>query len=480
MDRKYYQDNEFEQFLQEELKDHRMYPADDAWKNIRTQLHGNPAWPALTVISLLVIVSLTISTLLITPSADRFRFVVSNNPTKSIAAPVETRMHAPTPKEAYYHAIEPNHITEQTITQLREPIATVPTDSNIEWQMTHTAMNTNISATVPAINEALVANNNENNDAKNTLLENEQAVPAAIKLTATETISSTGPMSSIGQLQLAKSAEETALSINLNDEKRTQAVPKAISLPIPNKRIGFQFYITPSTSYRSLSDAQVKEIIQPTNLAPAQNVPLALNYTAGINEVVRHRPSMGLEVGLAALYNINSRLKFKTGIQLNIRQYHIETFRANTGLATVSLISNGSVENFNMFTNYNNAGGYKKEELDNKSFQVALPVGVQWDIIKGKQFGISAEATVQPTYSFNSNAFLLSTDFKNYTDGNGFVRRWNINTSAGIHLNFKTGSNLWQLGPQIRYQHLPTYTNRYPIKEYLMDYGIRLAFTKQR
>ena len=38
MDRKYYQDNEFEQFLQEELKDHRMYPADDAWKNIRTQL----------------------------------------------------------------------------------------------------------------------------------------------------------------------------------------------------------------------------------------------------------------------------------------------------------------------------------------------------------------------------------------------------------------------------------------------------------
>ena len=132
------------------------------------------------------------------------------------------------------------------------------------------------------------------------------------------------------------------------------------------------------------------------------------------------------------------------------------------------------------FSNYNNAGGFKNEQLDNKSFQVALPVGVQWDIIKGKQFGISAEATVQPTYSFNSNVFLLSTDFKNYTDGNDFVRRWNINTSAGIHVNFKSGSNLWQLGPQIRYQHLPTYTNRYPIKEYLMDYGIRLAFTKQR
>jgi hypothetical protein len=138
MDRKYYQDNEFEQFLQEELKDHRMYPADDAWKNIRTQLHGNPAWPALTVISLLVIVSLTISTLLIAPSADRFRFVVSNNPPKSIAAPVETRMHAPAPKEAYYHAIEPNHITEQTFTHLRETCCYCSYwHPNPEWQIGH-------------------------------------------------------------------------------------------------------------------------------------------------------------------------------------------------------------------------------------------------------------------------------------------------------------------------------------------------------
>lgn len=474
MDRKYYQDNEFEQFLQEELKDHRMYPADDAWKNIRTHLHGNPAWPALTVISLLVIVSLTISTLLIAPSADRFRFVVSNNPPKSIAAPVETRMHAPAPKEAYYHAIEPNHITEQTFTHLRETVATVPTAPNPEWQIPHTTINSNVITSV-------IANNIAIDEEKKIMEENVSPLPLALKLDATETISSTAAaLSGISQLQLAKSAEETSLSINLNDEKKIQPINNAISLPIPNRRIGFQFYITPSTSYRSLSDAQVKEIIQPANIAPAQNVPLALNYTAGVNDVVRHRPAMGLEVGLAALYNINSRLKFKTGIQVNIRQYHIETFRANTGLATVSLINNGSVENLNRFSNYNNAGGFKNEQLDNKSFQVALPVGVQWDIIKGKQFGISAEATVQPTYSFNSNVFLLSTDFKNYTDGNDFVRRWNINTSAGIHVNFKSGSNLWQLGPQIRYQHLPTYTNRYPIKEYLMDYGIRLAFTKQR
>lgn len=473
MDRKYNQDNEFERFLQEELQDHRMYPADDVWKEIRTNLHGNPAWPALTVIALLVIVSLTVSTLLIAPSADRFRFVVSNNPPKSIKAPVETRMHAPEPKEAYYNAIEPNHITQQTITQISEHIATVPSLNNAQWQannITNDLVSTKPESIAPI---ALPSAPKE--------IDVMSASPVALKLNATETVSSEiSPAVVSSQVQLAKGSETVTLSINLNDEKRTQPINNALSLPIPNKRIGFQFYITPSTSYRSLSDAQVKEIIQPNTVAPAQNVPLGLSYTAGVNDVVRHRPAMGLEVGLAALYNINSRLKFKTGVQLNIRQYHIETYRANTGLATVSLLNNGSVENRNMFTNFNNAGGFKEEQLNNKSYQIAVPLGIQWEIIKGKQIGISAEATVQPTYSFNSNVFLLSTDFKNYTDGNSFVRRWNVNTSAGIHVNFKSGSNLWQLGPQIRYQHLPTYTNRYPIKEYLMDYGIRLAFTKQR
>ena len=54
MDRNYYQDDEFEQFLQDEVKQHRMYPADHVWNNIRTELHGNPSWPALTFISLLI------------------------------------------------------------------------------------------------------------------------------------------------------------------------------------------------------------------------------------------------------------------------------------------------------------------------------------------------------------------------------------------------------------------------------------------
>ncbi|WP_026764267.1 outer membrane beta-barrel protein [Sediminibacterium salmoneum] len=474
MDRKYNQDNAFEQFLREELKDHRMYPADSVWKKIRTQIHGNPTWPALTVISLLIIVGLTVSTLLIAPSAHQFNFDTSNIQ-KAEKSMVEQRMHAPSPREAYYHAIEPQHLTQRAIKQpmvaeteltvANTTIPTVETAIGNDWQMAKVNIRNIVPAQplTPAVKE-------------------ETETVAVTEKSEPESVTEKAWSANITRIALASVPEKKAVNINLSDEKLTPAVNHSLQLPIANRRIGFQFYATPSTSYRSLSDAEVKEIVQPNNnsIAPAQNVPLALSYTAGVNEVVRHRPAMGLEVGLAALYNINSRLKFKAGLQLNIRQYHIETFRSANGIATVSLLNNGSIENLNLFSSYNNTAGYKQEQLNNKSYQVAVPLGVQWDIIKGKQFGISAEATVQPTYSFNSSVFLLSTDYKNYTDGNGFVRRWNVNTSAGIHINFKSGSNQWQLGPQIRYQHLPTYTNRYPIKEYLMDYGIRLAYTKQR
>lgn len=474
MDRKYNQDNAFEQFLREELKDHRMYPADNVWKKIRTDMHGNPAWPALTVISLLIIVGLTVSTLLITPTARQFNFD-SSNLQKGEKLMVEERMHAPKPREAYYHAIEPQHLTQHAIKQTMvadeevipttTAIPTIETGIKNEWQMAGVTLK-NTSTVQPL----------------QTAVQEKVSLAVIIEKADPESVTEKAWSGNITKIALAAAPEKTPLNINLSDEKLTPAVNRSLQLPISNKRIGYQFYITPSTSYRSLSDAEVKEIVQPNNnaIAPAQNVPLALSYTAGVNEVVRHRPAMGLEVGLAALYNINSRLKFKAGVQLNIRQYHIETFRSANGVATISLLNNGSIENLNLFSSYNNTSGYKQEQLNNKSYQVAVPLGVQWDIIKGKHFGISAEATVQPTYSFNSSVFLLSTDYKNYTDGNGFVRRWNVNTSAGIHINFKSGSNQWQLGPQIRYQHLPTYTNRYPIKEYLMDYGIRLAYSKQR
>ena len=58
-----YQD-ELEEFLQDEINDHRMYPSDQIWRNIQAEVHGPQTWPALTFISLFIISALTVATLL--------------------------------------------------------------------------------------------------------------------------------------------------------------------------------------------------------------------------------------------------------------------------------------------------------------------------------------------------------------------------------------------------------------------------------
>lgn len=468
MDYKDYQDDSFKQFLQEEVNTHRMYPADDVWKNIRTELHGNRTWPALTVIALLIITSLTFSTILMTGTKE-FRLAKENAAVEA-AKEMAANISASENKIAknYLTSVEPHKITAATISQIEESAfysEDLPQNSPAS-EATIIIPQENIH--LPATQAITVFSAPLSNlHIKESLVtpEEPKEAPAFTGLSkeATKTVNQTSPIVAIEEID------------------KSRFVPKQLFSWKNISKLGFQFYITPSQSYRVLSDAAVKEIVQPTSLAPSsgQNGPLGLDYRAGVNDIVRHRPALGLELGVAALYKINNRLQLKTGLQMNIRQYEIETFRTrNSDIATISLINGRGVENINLLSNYNNNGGYKSEQIANKTFELALPIGIQWQVLGEQKLGINAEASVQPTYILSNNAMLLSTDFKNYTDGSAFARRWNVNTSIGVNLTFKTGSNLWQIGPQVRYQHLPSYTNQYPIKEFRLDYGIRLGITR--
>lgn len=474
MDRKYNQDDEFEQFLQDELAQHRMFPADHVWNNIRTELHGNPSWHALTVISLLIIISLTVSTLLIAPSSSKFQFnPLASIPKKKAAIVDATSLHAPIAQEAYFNKIEPQHLTQATVALVNNVLNT-----DVDAEAKQFTPFDEPSAILPSLTD-----------------QNNQTDKTIYSTISKPTLSDRDyPRTIIAETMNAKPATE---KMNVIPTKKISAIPHLMSIQngkinegktihknaalAKKSKIIYQFYITPSKSYRELSDDAVKDIIQPntvSNLA-TQNIPLALSYSADVNDIVRHRPAVGLEIGVAALYSITKRLQLKTGIQLNIRQYNIETFQTLTPhLTTVSLLNNSGIENINLFSSYSNNTGYKAAQLENKTYQISVPIGMQLDILKGKQIGVNIEASVQPTLDLNTNTYLLSTDFKNYTDGNGLLRKWNINTSVGINFSLKLGASLWQIGPQIRYQHLPTYSNRYPIKEQLVDYGIRLAFTR--
>lgn len=465
-----------------------MYPSDHIWKNIRTELHGYTAWPALTFISLFIITALTISTLL-NNHPDRHittpvTHVIAQTGTKVITRAESVPMAATLPvvTDDYFQLIAPEQITAETFADLnlkeelipQEAIVTRNSSNNYAAVPVKTISPSDRSGFADKIaNQALrVISVNTPSALENTM------VAAAEEIAKTEQ-----PGQEETHTRLLTEQKETDIHSTADDFLK-DFVYVSGTTPRRNSKFGFQFYITPSNSYRRLSDEKVKDIIQPAAAAAgsvsAQNVPLSANYSADVNNVVRHKPAMGFELGFALLYNITGRLKFKTGVQLNVRQYYIETFQSLTyDLTSLSLINYRGVETINFYSPYNNNTGYKKTQLDNKVYQLSIPMGVQWDMIQGKHLGISTEASVQPTFTLNNNTYLLSTDYKHYTGGGDFIRKWNINTSVGLNLTYKSGASSWQLGPQIRYQHLPTYSNLYPIKEYLIDYGVRLGFTRQ-
>lgn len=482
MDNKFYQDDELEQFLQEEVKRHRMYPSDHIWKNIRTELHGYKAWPALTFISLFIITALTISTLLNNHPADhRIPALPAVNAMRN-AANATQKAEAPVTEHNYFEKIAPAQLTAETFASLKE-------EAPEEILLTRNSSNDYAAVPVKAVNlntadrivyKAPVNAIANPSHLQNTLVASNTSI--ATEEIATETPAVTNTQESITEPateQQKKTDIHSSADEFLKDFDYVKSVPKP-----RNSKFGFQFYVTPSTSYRRLSADKVKEVIQPAatavSAASGTNIPLSANANnADVNDVVRHKPAMGFELGFALLYNMNPRLKFKTGLQLNVRQYYIETFQSTNDLASLSLIHYGGIETISFYSPYNNNTGYRKTQLDNRIYQLSVPLGVQWDMIHGKHIGITTEASVQPTLTLNNNTYLLSTDYKHYTGGNDFIRKWNVNTSVGMNLTYTHGSSSWQIGPQIRYQHLPTYSNSYPIKEYLIDYGVRLGFTRQ-
>jgi len=487
-----YQD-ELEEFLQDEVKDHRMYPSDQIWRNIQTEVHGPQTWPALSFISLFIISALTFATLINNHPAEKTAKVVvlKNLNNKKPTLPIQNLTNPE------FNAISTDQVTANTIAQ-------------IEQQQEIDQANV-LKTETPVIQMHLLKNELAESISENLLLEKQlptrpsfiyesnqfQSKSAATNspstlsnqnyiVDATEAINEVEHKIENKTLQVENKSIEKSLSeqnvsskrldANSTDEYLKEFAYKPITtISAKNSKFGFGFFMTPSSSYRKLSDSKAKEIL---GAAPA-NAPVGLNYTTNINEIVRQRPAVGLELGFSVLYNMSNRIKFKTGIQFNIRQYYIETFQSVADLTTISLVNNHGVENVSMLSLYNNNNGYRNAELDNKMYQVSIPIGFQYEIIRGKHLGITTEASIQPTFTLNKSLYLLSTDYKHYADGNSLMRKWNINSSYGINLTYKTGVYQWYLGPQARFQHLPTYSNKYPITEYLMDYGIRLGFIKQ-
>jgi hypothetical protein len=246
----------------------------------------------------------------------------------------------------------------------------------------------------------------------------------------------------------------------INSKEITVADPLSIesvlnSYKPKRKKFGLQTYFTPTVSYRKLNDNHIEDIVS-------------------------HKPAFGFELGVAAKYRLTSNVKLKAGLQFNVNRYEIKTFDSYAQLATIRLSDRNGVDYVSAFTNYNNFTGYKSNWLQNFYFQVSAPVGIELKLKGDDKVHFGIASTIQPTYLLGDRAYVISTDYKNYAEMPDLVRRWNINTNFETFVAYSTGHLNWQVGPQVRYQILSSYLKKYPVKENLFDFGLKvgLSFSK--
>jgi hypothetical protein len=478
------------------VKDQKIYPSEQLWENIRTSIHGDRSWPALTFIALFIITILTIATIVNYPPKTIITKTSNTGKiTDHFVQSVPASGNIAEVKETLQEQINPGNYTTKTLAYIKK--------NNADLLLTgekRPRVNQNILLIIPGGTPALtnVPNKLQLNNNKVTLRSssvmtnsegrqqdgNNQAISSGIENQDNEIAA---PSSSNGKTSLSSAVFSRKRRTNKNEEHfgihNDDENPGADNYLNdfgyePKKEVRtksnfeMQLYVTPSISYRQLEDDKIRMLY--SSNPPASNV--SANTLTNINNLVRHTPALGMELGAGLLYHLTPNLKLKTGLQFNVRQYYIDASRTY-GIATIAIVRDNHLDSVNLLSMFSNSRGLYNTTIDNKLYQLSIPLGFQWDFIPGKKLGISFGASVEPTFTLNKNVYMISTDYKYYANGAPFFRKWNFNTSMDLNITYQTGNLKWYIGPQIRYQHLPTYTDIYPIKEYRWDYGLKIGLS---
>lgn len=238
------------------------------------------------------------------------------------------------------------------------------------------------------------------------------------------------------------------------------------------RKLQWQLYFTPSISYRKLSE---NKAFNPGSFDP-NAIPQAAQPT-DVNAAVTHKPDLGLELGVAARYPISSKVKLRGAMQFNVNRYDIKAFAYSGDMANID-VSNGSGNNVvSTWTYYSNYSGYRSDWLKNFYLSVSAPIGLEYRLLGTEKKHLGITGTLQPTYIISDRAYLISSDYKNYAEVPWLIRRLNVNSSFEVFAGFNTGKTRWQVGPQIRYQMLSSFQNKYPVKENLFDFGLKIGMS---
>ncbi len=472
MKKRLYQDD-FEAFLSESADAHRMYPSDKVWRKIDRELHGDKHWPALTFTAILTGALILAGLVLLKPEKDLFEAKARQN-TSSVAR-VENKVSAAFPdavaavesRKQVKQELQNQQTVSADLSQPQEDITSLDAEKNSNPAQLENNLQSAAGAYAgelpdetttgnSLIERTLLVQDNHLNIAQ------EQIAPPDLAQTTTNMPDAADKANSSEMVSATAAAfsGNAGTSITLNK--------------LPASRWSMQYYVTPSMSYRLLYEDKELDVHNYTNgLMPA-------TYYNNVNAMVNQKAKLGFEAGAGVLYRVNNKFSVKGGLQVNYRQFGIDAYETSGFQPAILRLNRGvyydSIRTVARISNYPNSN--KSTELTNKYLQLSMPVGFELNISESRNTAFVLSSTIQPTYLISQEVWLISSDYGSYVQRPDLLNRWNLNTSVEAFLRISGKNMNWQLGPQIRYQMMPSANSKYTVHEHLIDYGFKIGISK--
>jgi hypothetical protein len=242
---------------------------------------------------------------------------------------------------------------------------------------------------------------------------------------------------------------------------------------IRNDRFSWEIYITPTLNTHYLTGMDYQTMAQ-----SMQSAPIMLVNVSNVNGFVDNTPVLGYNLGGNILYKLSKNISVKAGLEFSFNRYYIKAY--NTGSPQASVALNTYLGYISDSLNSVQPTGTDKnpQHYQNRYYQLSMPVGLEMKVAGNSRVQLHMGVSLQPSYLLNTDAYVLSDDYKGYTKDAQAFRRWNLNVGAEAFISYGVGNIRWELGPQVRYQIFSTYKNSYPLKENMLNYGIRIGITK--
>jgi len=469
-----YNNGDFEKLLRDNANQYRMYPSEKVWKGIHSALHTRRRWYGLTAAIMFLVTGSIISLFIFNndkPGKDNLTETKISTGTTNLqslntAPKSENSKHfspaAPVvktsrPSVKNYPDLGNSYLNNFTFTaptnQSRDQVTSLIPNNPFEIVNTELKDEPSTIESEPIINAEqltfdfpLISSNRISAEKEENLFEN-----------------GIQSRNILGQSTVDPSTEKT-----IQDAISALASQKVL-LPQAKKqaRVTAQIYFTPTVSYRKLTEN--KRVYNSNSLY----VPVI-----DLNNLVKHKPAMGLEFGIEGRYRVSKSFSIKSGLQFNINRYDIRAYYHPTEIATVALNPGYRVDSVSELSEYRNFNpGTSPNWLENLYFQASIPIGAEIILSDKKNFQWGISATVQPTYTIGDKAYVISSDYKNYAKFPDLMRRWNVSTGIGTFISYSTGRIRWQVGPHLRSQHLSSFVNELTIKEKLYSIGLKVGAT---